>query len=160
LEDYFACPVTFGSVEDRVTYPCSWEEQPLVSADPYLNELLVRYCEEALVHRARPPEALRTRIENAITPLLPHGRARAENVARELGIGIRTMSRRLAGEGLTFSLILDELRSDLARRYLEERSLSVSQIAWLLGFQEVSAFTHAYKRWTGMTPTGARASMG
>lgn len=159
LEEYFRCPVSFGAGEDKVVYPRDWEDQSIVGADPFLGELLVRYCEEALVHRARPPEALRTRIENAVTPVLPHGPVRAEVVARELGMGTRTMSRRLAAEGLTFSQVLDELRSDLARRYLEERTLPISQIAWLLGFQEVSAFTHAFKRWTGSTPTEARASV-
>ena len=59
-------------------------------------------------------------------------------------------------EGVTFSEVLESLRSDLARRYLADESLSISQIAWLLGYQEVSAFTHAFKRWTGMTPREAR----
>jgi AraC-like DNA-binding protein len=69
---------------------------------------------------------------------------------------VRTMSRRLEAEAMTFSGILDGLRMDLARRYLAEPSLTVSQIAWLLGFQEVSAFTHAFRRWTGYSPAQAR----
>jgi AraC-like DNA-binding protein len=59
-------------------------------------------------------------------------------------------------EGLTFSGVLESLRSDLAERYLMD-DLSISQIAWLLGYQEVSAFTHAFKRWTGKTPREARS---
>jgi AraC-like DNA-binding protein len=57
---------------------------------------------------------------------------------------------------LTFSGVLDELKSDLARRYLKEPDLTVSQIAWLLGYREVSAFTNAFKRWTGQSPRQAR----
>ena len=53
----------------------------LVGADPYLNEMLVRYCEEALSHRRSNTSSLRTAIENAITPLLPHGKARIDTVA-------------------------------------------------------------------------------
>ena len=68
----------------------------------------------------------------------------------------RTLARRLAAEGVTFTGILEEMRRDLARRYLGDTSLSVSQIAWLLGFQEISAFTGAFKRWTGATPTQVR----
>jgi AraC-like DNA-binding protein len=49
------------------------------------------------------------------------------------------------------------LRADLAQRHLRDSDLSISQIAWLLGYQEVSAFTHAFKRWTGMTPREMRA---
>jgi AraC-like DNA-binding protein len=158
LEAFFGCPVSFGAGEDLVVYPQAIFGHPLTAADPYLNDLLVHYCEEALAKRRRPVEALQTRVENAITPLLPHGRARVDEVARELGMGTRTLSRRLAAEGLTFSRILDDLRANLALRYLAEPSLSVSQVAWFLGFQEVAAFTHAFRRWTGMTPTEARSS--
>ena len=56
---------------------------------------------------------------------------------------------------MTFSKVLDELRFDLARRYLQERSLPISEIAWLLGYRETSAFNHAFKRWSGKSPTQA-----
>jgi AraC-like DNA-binding protein len=156
LDAFLGCPIAFGAEHDQIVFSSSACAVPQTSADPYLNDLLVGYCEEALAHRIRPAAALRTRVENAITPLLPHGRARVGEVARELGIGQRTLSRRLAAENLTFSGVLDELRADLARHHLKDTSLAISQIAWLLGFQEVSAFTHAFKRWTGRTPTDAR----
>ena len=70
----------------------------------------------------------------------------------------RTLGRKLADEGLNFSDILLQLRRDLAVRYLDDRKLRVSKIAWLLGFKEVSAFTHACKRWTGKTPRQMRAA--
>jgi AraC-like DNA-binding protein len=62
------------------------------------------------------------------------------------------MFRRLGEEGVAFSEILDETRAALAKRYLAERDLPVSEIAWLLGYSELSSFTHAFKRWTKMTP--------
>ena len=65
----------------------------------------------------------------------------------------RTLARKLSDEGLNYSEILEDLRRDLAVRYLDNRKLDVSKIAWLLGFHEVSAFTHAFKRWTGKTPS-------
>jgi AraC-like DNA-binding protein len=70
----------------------------------------------------------------------------------------RTLSRKLRDEGVTYAEILDKLRSALAKRYLSDRELPVSEIAWLLGYQEVSSFTHAFKRWTGMTPREFRLS--
>jgi AraC-like DNA-binding protein len=69
----------------------------------------------------------------------------------------RTLARRLEAEGLTFAGVLIELRADLARRYLQDEDLPISEIAWLLGYREVSAFTHAFKRWTGKTPRQARS---
>jgi AraC-like DNA-binding protein len=157
LEAFFGCPITFGAEEDIIIYSRGLDDHPLLGADPYLHELLVGYCEQALAHRHRPAEALRTLVENAITPLLPHGKTQVSEVAHALGLSQRTLARRLAADGLTFSKILDELRVDLARRYLTEPALTISQIAWLLGFQEVSAFTHAFRRWTGQTPTQARS---
>jgi AraC-like DNA-binding protein len=70
----------------------------------------------------------------------------------------RTLARKLSDEGLNFTEILQELRRDLATRYLDDRKLHVSKIAWLLGFNEVSAFTHAFKRWTGKTPSEMRTA--
>jgi AraC-like DNA-binding protein len=69
----------------------------------------------------------------------------------------RTLARKLSDEGLNFTEILQQLRRVLAVRYLDDRKLHVSKIAWLLGFHEVSAFTHASKHWTGKTPSEMRA---
>ena len=60
---------------------------------------------------------------------------------------------------MTFSEVLESLKSHLAQRYLADPSLSISQIAWLLGYQEVSAFTHAFKRWTGRAPRDVRSEL-
>ena len=97
-------------------------------------------------------------LENEIIPLLPHGRARAGEIARRLGVSQSTLTRRLSLEGLTFSDVLESLRCNLAERYLTDGDLSISQISWLLGYQEVSTFTHAFKRWTGKTPREARST--
>jgi AraC-like DNA-binding protein len=121
-----------------------------------LNKLLLRFCEEVRSHRVAT-STFRVDVENAIAPLLPHGKARAPEIASRLGLSPRTFGRRLAAEGLTFSTVLDELRADLARRYVHDKGLPISKIAWMLGYGEVSAFTHAYKRWTGKTPRAARA---
>jgi AraC-like DNA-binding protein len=73
-------------------------------------------------------------------------------------MGERTLARKLSDEGLNFTEILQQLRRDLAVRYLDDRKLHISKIAWLLGFHEVSAFTHAFKRWTGKTPKQMRTA--
>ena len=84
------------------------------------------------------------------------GKAQLPAVAQMLGLSNRTLARRLTAEGLSFSEILDQLRSDLAAHYLGDASLSISQIAWLVGYQGVSAFSHGCKRWTGMNPKRMR----
>jgi AraC-like DNA-binding protein len=154
--EFFGGDLEFGAATDEVAFAKSIGQMPIVSADPYLNKVLIAYCEEALSRRRKHSGAFRSSVENAIVPLLPHGKARAGEIARRLGMSQRTFARRLALEGLTFSEILQALRSDLAERYLADKDLSVSRIAWLLGFQEVSAFTHAFKRWSGKAPRESR----
>jgi AraC-like DNA-binding protein len=150
--------VEFGAERDEFALNLDARELPLINADPYLNDLLLKYCEAALADRRGNMSELRTRVENAISSSLPHGRVLVEDVARTLGMGERTLARQLSDEGLNFTEILQQLRRDLAVRYLDDRKLHVSTIAWLLGFHEVSAFTHAFKRWTGQTPRQVRTA--
>ena len=157
LRSLLGCEIEFGANADEITFPASFKLVRLGSADNHLNQLLINYCEEALAHRRAGNNTLRSRVEKAIATLLPHGKARAPAVAHSLGMSTRTLTRRLASEGLTFSCILEEQKIDLAGHYLRESGLPVSQIGWLLGYQETSAFTHAFKRWTGVTPTQSRS---
>jgi AraC-like DNA-binding protein len=120
----------------------SARELPLIHADPYLNNLLLKYCEAAITDRRGNVSQLRTRVENAISSLLPHGRVVVDDVARSPGMNKRTLGRRLSDEGLNFTEVLQQLRRNLAVRYLDDPKLHISKIAWLLGFNEVSAFTH------------------
>jgi len=71
----------------------------------------------------------------------------------------RTFARRLTEEGLRFGEVLDEMRRDMAIRYLEEDNLQATQIAWLLGFQQPSSFSHACRRWTGKSPSKLRQQL-
>ena len=132
---------------------------PIVGADPYLNELLLKYCQEALAERPTTRSSFVSGVENVIVGQLPHGKARAGEIARKLGVSQRTLARRLSSEGLTFAGVMQRLKSDLAKRHLADGTLSISEIAWLLGYQDVSAFTHAFKRWTGKAPRAIRQAL-
>ncbi|MGY2901177.1 AraC family transcriptional regulator [Bradyrhizobium sp. URHC0002] len=154
---FLGCDVEFASDANEIIFPKSVGSLPIASADCHLHEMLVRYAEEALVDSAPIKASVRSRVEAAIAPRLPHGRASVAAIARELGMSRRTLARALAAEGLTFSALLDQYRVNLAKAYLTHGDLAISQIAWLLGYREVSAFTHAFRRWTGITPRQLRA---
>src|SRR5262245_46924408 len=158
MAQFVGTKVEFGADTDEFALNADARELPLTHADTHLNDLLLKYCEAALADRRDDMNELRTRVENAISSLLPHGRVLVEDVARSLGMSERTLARRLSDEGLNFTEILQQPRRDLAIRYLDDRKLHVSKIAWLLGFNEVSAFTHAFKRWTGKTPREMRTA--
>jgi AraC-like DNA-binding protein len=154
LNSFFGCDVVFGADVDEVAFPANVKDLQVVSGDPYLNELLIKYCEDALSNRRGSRSTLRLDLENEIVQLLPHGKTQMSEIAR--GMSQRTLARRLSSEGLTFAGILADLRVDLAKRHLTDEDLAITQIAWLLGYQEVSAFTHAFKRKTGNTPKEVR----
>jgi AraC-like DNA-binding protein len=69
---------------------------------------------------------------------------------------MRTFSRRLADEGVTYEEVVDQLRRSIALQYIKEPSVSVSQIAWLLGYEGSTSFNHAFRPWTGQSPSTAR----
>jgi AraC-like DNA-binding protein len=157
LDAFFGRAVDFAADADDVVFQNDVSKLPNVSADPYLNRLLIKYCDEILDRRNVPADALRPNVENAIAALLPHGHANLERVAQRLGITPRTLRRRLRAENLSFARLQREVRTALAKRYLAERNVPISRIAWLLGYSEISTFSHAFKRWTGHTPRAVRS---
>jgi AraC-like DNA-binding protein len=157
FRSFLASDVKFDADADEIVFPSLVASLPVVGADTYLNKLLRRYADEALA-RQPPYNSVRANVERVLPHLLPHGKGNTSEVARQLGLSCRTLSRSLLAEGVTFTKILEELRAALAKRYLRDRELPVSEIAWLLGYREVGSFTHAFKRWTGMTARQFRSS--
>jgi AraC-like DNA-binding protein len=137
LDSFVGCSAEFNASSDEISFAAEAAKLPVDNADPFLNKLLVGYCENVLARRKARPGIIQTDVENALAALLPHGHTNVENVARRLSVSSRTLRRKLAAEGVTFAGILEDLRIALARRYLSERDLSISRIAWLLGYTEV-----------------------
>jgi AraC-like DNA-binding protein len=115
--------VEFGADTDEFSLNADVRELPLIHSDMYLNKVLLKSCELALADRKRDVNELRTKVENAISSALPHGVVLVQDIARSLGMSKRTLARRLSDEGLNFTEILQQLRRDLAIRYLEDRKL-------------------------------------
>ena len=158
MEKLLGCAVRTGADVDEIIFSRESGEYPIVTADPYLNQLCERFCEETLARLGKKATSpVKVRVENAIATLLPHREMQFGAVAAQLGMSERTLARGLESEGHTFSRILDDLRLALARRYLAESEMSISEIAWLLGYSEVGNFTHAFHRWTGTNPRAERA---
>ena len=130
-------------------------ELPITSGDTQLLHILEAHADDLLSER-RIATGLQGLVENQLLSMLPSGRAQMAAVAQQLGMSERSFKRHLAHEGTTFGEILDCLRNRLALRYLEDQRISLQQIAWLLGYSEIGAFNHAFKRWTGTSPGRAR----
>ena len=153
---YLGNDIEFGGGADEIVFPAGSADWALVNADPRLNKILLKMCDETLTAPKSNSGAFRVPVENTIALLLPHGQAHANTVAKKLGMSERTLARRLAEEGVTFIEILQQLRASLAGRYLEDERMPISRIAWLLGFENASSFSHACRRWTGKSPRELR----
>jgi AraC-like DNA-binding protein len=156
FERFFGCPVEFGAPNNLLLISADALHLPLITADPKLLRVLRPYCDAAAKERNAKPGTLCSAVEAEVEKLLPDGKAQAEIVAKVLGLSLRTLARRLADEGTTYGEVVDQLRKSLATQYLNDPGMSLGQIAWLLGYEGSTSFNHAYKRWTGRSPSADR----
>ncbi|MEQ9609204.1 MAG: AraC family transcriptional regulator [Kiloniellaceae bacterium] len=154
---YFGVPVAFGAPRYTITLSRDLLSRPCHSADARLFRIVRAHCED-LLKRSRQAESFREEVELLVGSLLPTGTATAANVAATLGMSERTLSRRLADEGKNFRQVVEEQRRKSAFRYLDDSAFRPAQIAYLLGYSEPSAFTHAFRRWTGQSPSDYRGA--
>jgi AraC-like DNA-binding protein len=149
------CPVEFAQTSDSWVFPQRVMELPITSGDSHLLHILEAHADDLLSER-RIATGLQGLVEDQLLSMLPSGRVQMAAVAQQLGMSERSLKRHLAQEGTTFGEILDRLRNRIALHYLEDRRMTLQQIAWLLGYSEIGAFNHAFKRWTGTSPGRAR----
>ncbi|MCC6811818.1 MAG: AraC family transcriptional regulator ligand-binding domain-containing protein [Deltaproteobacteria bacterium] len=144
---------TFAAARTRLIFPRAILDLPLVRADVEAQRLARAQCERELDALFTPDDVARTR------HALNHedGAFRSEEeVARALAVSARTLKRRLAAQGTTFSELLDEARSQRAMTLLRGPHLGVEEVAAALGYSDAANFTRAFKRWTGRTPAAFR----
>lgn len=151
----FGVPVEFGASVNAMAFPVSVLNLPIKSADAELLRILNEYCNLVLAERDGACSLVQ-QVEEITIQQLQEGPPKLETVARALGMSHRTLSRRLQEEGTPYREVVDQIRAKLAERYLRDRDLRVSEVAYLLGYTQLSAFNHAFKRWTGESPSEFR----
>jgi len=157
FERVYGCPVEFGAPTGQMVFSNKTLALPLLTHDPRLLETLRPFCEEAARARNTEVGSLRAAVENEVQRLLPHGRVSAPTIAKALALSERSLSRRLSEEGTTFAEVVDQMRHSLALQYIKEPGFTSAQIAWLLGYTGPTSFNHAFRRWTGRSPSAARS---
>jgi AraC-like DNA-binding protein len=155
-ERFFGCTVLYGQPRDRLVLAPAILGRP-IAGDPGLLVLLRRYSDTLVeLKGGRHPMPTADRVRLTTARLMPSGRARARDIAVEMGVSERSLRRRLDDEGTSLRAILEEVRKTHALSWLEQRTMSPKQAASLLGYSDASAFSRAFKRWTGRTPGRAR----
>jgi AraC-like DNA-binding protein len=151
-------PVAVDQPQAALVVDAASLAEPVVNADARLLELLRRYADDVLARRAGKDDLV-ARAERWILDNLHSGEVGTMRLAGGLGMSGRTLARRLAEHGLTPAGLVEELRRQLASRYLAERAFPLGRITYLLGYSDLSAFTRAHRRWTGRTPSEWRAEL-
>jgi AraC-like DNA-binding protein len=151
----FGATVRFSQPSAHLELDRALLDLRIQGVDPNLAAVLDRYAQQRLAELPRVVDLvdeLRQRIRQALRGTVPD----AATLARQMGMSTRTLSRRLHEHGLTYQEVVDEARRELALRHLLNKDLKVLEVAFLLGFSEVSTFYRAFRRWTGTTPAAYR----
>ena len=154
----FGGEVRFGATNTELLFEHGALDTRLSTADPNLHAVLAPTAEEKRGHPSTLPP-LTEQVRRALRAALIRDDAQLEPLAKRLGMTGRSLQRRLRDEGTTFQAVRDEMRRELADRYLGQ-GMSFAEISFMLGFSEPSAFFRAFKRWTGMTPFERRLVLG
>lgn len=152
--NFFGCEVDFGSATDSFLLSRQVADQPLPTSNHELattfDAILTKQLAE--LNAASLPDRCRAYLLQELTS----GEPTEENLARAMAMSRRTLQRKLGETGLTYKQLLEQTRHELALRYLDDPGKSVTDITFLLGFSEQSAFSRAFKRWTGVAPSAYR----
>ena len=151
----FGDAVEFGHEFDGIVCNATDLDRPNPGADP----VLARYARRLLEPSLGAEASLEQRVRQLVVLLLPRGHCRVEIVAQHLGVDRRTVARRLAAEGTSFSGVVDALRRDLAARYLDgDAAKPLGEVSALLGFSAPSAFSRWHSEHFGLSPIRRRAA--
>lgn len=150
-EDFFGGVVRFGAPVTRLMLSAEHLVLPLRKSDPALLALMDQQAEALLARVASVPAEVEA-WRRTLVVLIREGRPALVDLARAHHLSPRSLQRRLAEQGLGFQRLLDDTRQHLAEGYMRQPGLDLAEIALLLGFSEQSAFTRAFRQWTGLAP--------
>lgn len=153
-ESFFGCEVFFNQPLNLMSFPATNLDIPIEKPDKALLGILQQQAEEALKNLPSVDVFLQ-QAQRQLMDLCQQGEPSLMQLADRLHLSQRTLQRRLAQYDLSFQQLLDDVRQQLCRQYLQQQ-VSLSDIAQLIGYSDQSAFTRAYKRWTGTTPLQQR----
>ncbi|MDE2467103.1 MAG: AraC family transcriptional regulator ligand-binding domain-containing protein, partial [Alphaproteobacteria bacterium] len=149
----FGVMPSFNQEFDGIVFTRADFDAPIGNADPGMARQIQFYVDQITLRRTK---SAREDVGQLITLLLPTGRCSADLVAKHLGVDRRTVHRRLAAEGTSFSVLMDEMRKDLAQSLMANKARSLAAVAEHLGFSGASAFSHWFRRMHGSSPRSSR----
>ncbi len=154
-ERIFQCPVSFDQPNCLLAFNSEFLEFELPHRNPYLHQALTRQV-EALLQKVSLRRSISHKVKGIVARRLSRGDIDAGRIAEKLNMSRHTLYRKLKQENQSFQDLVEQVRRERALEYLQKGKYSLSEIAFLLGFSELSAFSRAFKRWTGESPAHYR----
>ena len=154
LQSYFGCDIHFNRHVNRLHYPRQIDELPVATADGSLLEALEFFLGDRL--KLRKEDDLLGRVNHLITASLSEGTPSMTSIASTLGMSKRTLHRKLSEAGVNFVGLVDEIRRVIAIDYVKFSECNFTDVTSILGYSELSAFSRAFRRWTGSSPQDVR----
>lgn len=155
----FGCPLRFEAEHSfALVFDVADLDRPVLGADTRILPIVQRYLDDI----PAPPDGgdgWPARVRSLIARNVSNGHPNMERIARLLGLSGRTLQRRLGERGLVWKTLVEEVRRELALRYLKDEGMSLTEIAFLLGYSDLSAFDRAFRRWLGTTPAAQRRKL-
>lgn len=150
-ERVMRCRPVINATENAITFDKKYWNQPVITANYELQKILLQKVSELKTGSIRK-QTLQSRIYNYLLANSYLGIVSLDDIASNFNISARTLQRKLKKEGINFQQIADKARKTLAINYLKAGSYPVKEISYMLGYNELSAFTRTFKRWTGVAP--------
>jgi len=156
LRATFGAPLYFDQPVSALHYDWAMLDNPQLHVSTRFYDAVVQEFSAFFSDDASVADPFSLSLHTAIRRLLPAGGCSIDSIAGEMNISRRTLQRRLKERDTNFQQLLQQVKSNLARKYLEDKSLSIIEIALLLGYGDPSSFSAAFKSWSGLTPTEFR----
>ena len=154
-ENYFGCPVHFASDRDALSISSEALSHPNHLSDDGISGFLTAHL-DAEIQTIGTIDPIEDLIRRVVSRSLSDGVPKMDHAAQRLAMSERTLHRRLSERGLSFKSLVETTRKDLAKNLLGQSHYTMSEVAFLTGYSEQSAFQRAFKRWTGQTPASFR----
>ncbi len=157
--EFFRCPIEFGAPHNEFEITNEFFSRAPVDANPAMAQFFRDHAEK-LLQEQEANTSLQEQVRREIVKQLPSGQPTLTSVAKRLAVSERSLRRHLTADSTSFSQLLSDVRFQRARSLLHTSKVSLSEIAYLLGFSNVSAFSRAFKKWCGSSPGEFRNAMG
>lgn len=154
--DTFGSDLVFDQDMARIIFSKKVLALPILQSDPFVHQVMTK--EAAHLAAAISNASIASKVTNWLVKHLPQGEPHQRALASHLNMSERTLRRYLQRENTSYQKLLDDVRAERANYYLFQTSLPIHEISRLLGYQHLTAFNAAYKRWTGSTPGSERSA--